>query len=417
MSSIVKVNPIEMIDLIELAAKYGKAVMIWGLAGVGKSAIIAGELADRLKVKRSNVLDIRLTTKDNIDLRGLTFPNEKTGRTETFPPQFLPPSDSEETYLIFLDEANLAEPSVQKAAYQLVLDHKIDEYVLPKNTIIILAGNTDEAGGMTFPMPRPLTNRMIHAELVMDLDHWKLLFANNYGIHPLLLAFLENYQDLLNGNHEGVAFPSSRTWTALSDMLWDMKFFNIMTKLYKLDPQVYISKNFPYHTEGDIDVTQFGANRNLGSKQADYDRRMLEITVTSAIGNAVGHQFIAMLDSLLDVLPTLDNIFDDSKDDRHDFDLTDSTKVYAFSYILGSRIKAHLTTTKTPTVILKKFLDILFTAQFSSVEFQIAFWMNVNQGTGSKLSGLIVGTPEIRNSELGQQFCSLIKTTAQEITI
>ena len=42
-----------------------------------------------------------------------------------------------DTIIPFLDELNSAAPSVQAAAYQLILNRRIGQYVLPDNVVII----------------------------------------------------------------------------------------------------------------------------------------------------------------------------------------------------------------------------------------------------------------------------------------
>jgi hypothetical protein len=67
--------------------------------------------------------------------------------------------------ILFLDEMNSAAPSVQSAAYQLVLNRKVGTYSLPDNVVIVAAGNREGDKGVTYRMPAPLANRFIHVEM------------------------------------------------------------------------------------------------------------------------------------------------------------------------------------------------------------------------------------------------------------
>ena len=67
-----------------------------------------------------------------------------------------------DTIVLFLDEMNSAAPSVQAAAYQLILNRKVGTYKLPDNVMIVAAGNREADKGVTYRMPAPLANRFIH---------------------------------------------------------------------------------------------------------------------------------------------------------------------------------------------------------------------------------------------------------------
>ena len=66
--------------------------------------------------------------------------------------------------IVLLDELNTAAPSIQAAAYQLVLDRKLGDYRLPEACVVMAAGNRDTDKGATFKMPTPLMNRFVHIE-------------------------------------------------------------------------------------------------------------------------------------------------------------------------------------------------------------------------------------------------------------
>jgi len=95
---------------------------IWGACGVGKSQIVS-QVA---KVLDYDFLDVRAVQLDPVDLRGL--PRIAEDQTEWVPPKFLPTSGKG---ILFLDELTSAPQMTQAGCYQLVLDRKLGEYVLP----------------------------------------------------------------------------------------------------------------------------------------------------------------------------------------------------------------------------------------------------------------------------------------------
>jgi hypothetical protein len=70
--------------------------------------------------------------------------------------------------VLFLDELNSAAPSVQAAAYQLILNRRIGKYRMPKNVVLVAAGNRESDKGVTYRMPTPLANRFIHQEMKVE---------------------------------------------------------------------------------------------------------------------------------------------------------------------------------------------------------------------------------------------------------
>lgn len=74
--------------------------------------------------------------------------------------------------ILFLDEMNSAPPQTQAALYQLVLDRKVGDYVMPHGWHIVAAGNRTNDRGVVHRMPDPLVDRMFHVEYETDLNDW-----------------------------------------------------------------------------------------------------------------------------------------------------------------------------------------------------------------------------------------------------
>ena len=91
--------------------------------------------------------------------------------------------------VLFLDEMNSAAPSVQAAAYQLILNRRVGTYKLPDNVMIVAAGNREADKGVTYRMPAPLANRFIHLELAVDFGDW-FQWAVDNNIHKDVVGYL-----------------------------------------------------------------------------------------------------------------------------------------------------------------------------------------------------------------------------------
>ena len=123
-------------------------VFVWGPPGAGKSSIVQHVA----QAERMRVIDIRAPLLDPTDLRGI--PTVSDGSARWCPPSFLP--SEPEPGILFFDELNAAPAMVQASLYQLTLDRRVGEYVLPEGWRIVAAGNRAEDRAVVFRMPSTL---------------------------------------------------------------------------------------------------------------------------------------------------------------------------------------------------------------------------------------------------------------------
>jgi hypothetical protein len=103
---------------------------------------------------------------------------------------------------------------VSAAAYQLILDRRLGDYIVPEGWVIFAAGNRQGDRGVTYSMPAPLANRFSHYELDVNLDDW-VAWAYKNNIDERIIGFLRYRPEHLfefDPAHNPVAFPSPRTW-------------------------------------------------------------------------------------------------------------------------------------------------------------------------------------------------------------
>jgi hypothetical protein len=125
--------------------------------------------------------------------------------------------------VLFLDELNSAAPSVQSAAYQLILNRRIGKYRLPDNVVMVAAGNRESDKGVTYRMPTPLANRFIHQEMKVDFASWQEWAVNNQ-VHKDVVGYLSfAKQDLYDFDAKSAsrAFATPRSWSFVSQLLDD----------------------------------------------------------------------------------------------------------------------------------------------------------------------------------------------------
>lgn len=204
------------------AFKNKRPIFMWGPPGIGKSDIIK-QLGGELD---AHVIDVRLSLWEPTDIKGIPYFDSNTGTMVWAPPGELPSAEFAKQHnkiILFLDEMNSAAPSVQAAAYQLVLNRKVGTYSLPDNVVIVAAGNRETDKGVTYRMPAPLANRFVHLELTVEWDDYFEWAAEN-KIHKDVVGFLTfSKKDLYDFDPKSSsrAFATPRSWSFVSELLTD----------------------------------------------------------------------------------------------------------------------------------------------------------------------------------------------------
>jgi len=217
------VRPTEVRPIVLRAMKANRPIFIWGPPGIGKSELIEGIVASGALGKAA-MIDMRLALMEPTDLRGYPFRNPDSNTMEWAPPADLPTkemADEYDTIVLFMDELNSAPPSVQAAAYQLVLNKKIGQYIMPDNVVIVAAGNRETDRGVTYRMPAPLANRFRHINMEVNYEDWQQ-WAMTHDVHPDVIGYLAySKSDLFQFDPKtsSQAFATPRSWNYISEIL------------------------------------------------------------------------------------------------------------------------------------------------------------------------------------------------------
>ena len=204
------------------AFNHKRPLFLWGPPGIGKSELVA-DIAEELG---GYMIDLRLGQMEPTDIRGIPFYNKEVGKMDWAEPIDLPDEELASQYpivILFMDEMNSAAPSVQAAAYQLILNRRIGKYKLPDNVVMVAAGNRESDKGVTYRMPTPLANRFIHQEMKVDFASWQD-WAVTHNIHKDIIGYLgSNKQDLYDFDPKSSsrAFATPRSWSFVSEILSD----------------------------------------------------------------------------------------------------------------------------------------------------------------------------------------------------
>jgi len=233
-------RPSQIVEAINLCIEANQPVMLHGSPGVGKSAVVRQVAAQR----GIDLIDLRLSQLDPVDLRGVPSVDTKKRITSWNTPNFLP---TDGKGILFLDEINSAAQATQAAAYQLVLDRKLGDYVLPPGWVIIAAGNRSTDRAIVNQMSTALKNRFIHLNYEVNIDDWcDWALRNDIAVEvlgfirfrPMLLNEFEQRNDTKEERErvqrlkDAQSFATPRSWEFLSKVVQQKPSANIEYELY-----------------------------------------------------------------------------------------------------------------------------------------------------------------------------------------
>ncbi|MEM8814104.1 MAG: MoxR family ATPase [Pseudomonadota bacterium] len=204
----------------QAAGRMTVSYMLHGRPGVGKTQIVQ-QMAERIGAR---LVDLRLTTIEPQDLRGLPYYDHERARTTWYRPEDLPDSETEPAVL-FLDELTAASPMLQPTVYGLLQERRVGRHTLPDTVFVVAAGNTVEDGAIAYEMGTALSDRLIHLHVKANASDWLDNFAVPRGLHPAVTAFIRTRADLLETidialQNDRTIAATPRSWERVSDILF-----------------------------------------------------------------------------------------------------------------------------------------------------------------------------------------------------
>lgn len=197
-------RPLE--DILDLCHAAGRAVMLRGGTGVGKSQSLEGFAAR----KGLEFISRDLSLMEPPDLVGLPKMDGKV--TRYLPPAFLPTKGEG---VLVLEEINRAPRYMRAPCLQLLTARCLNDYCLPDGWWVVAAINPAESedGYDADELDPALASRFVQIDVVAEPAHW-LVWARENEVHPRVIAYVEADPSVFDS-------PASnpRSWAYVSDIL------------------------------------------------------------------------------------------------------------------------------------------------------------------------------------------------------
>lgn len=298
-----------------------ESILLSANHGVGKSAVV------KMAARKLDIpcIDFRLSQNDVGDLKGMPFRVE--GRTIFAPPEFMPLASGEEDKLqallgktaqissgkygeygiLFLDEINRANREVQQAAFELVLDRRLNLRSLPPGWRVVAAINGDDSIYTVGQMEPAFLSRFFLIDFNPSKQEWfdyaegrfeqyaeekldpkKFFKTMPYRtIHQAVLQFLKRYEELLDPTVEQLKEAVAKGVSKVQDRrAWE----KLSRTIHRLED---LHKEGLYHKEvlKDLNFVHRVANGYVGQLAGTKFRSFVESDYKTLTAEAIVNDF------------------------------------------------------------------------------------------------------------------------------
>jgi len=265
------------------------SVMLQARHGVGKSEVVR-QIAQEMSREKGvpyGFIDIRLSQREVGDIIGMpravdqfnvtrtVYKDGKSAKEECLAqnvtihdiPYWFP---SDGYGFLFLDELNRATREVQQAAFELVLDYRLNFHELPEGWRVLSAINEEQDVYSVLGMDPALKDRFYIINFRPTTPEW-LKYAEDIGVHRAVIQYINKFDEQLDPpddfKPEDIN-PSRRSWVKLSeamnymeangyDLFSDYDYLTFLSEGYvgstiAVHFVEYIKKNYKVYSAEDI---------------------------------------------------------------------------------------------------------------------------------------------------------------------
>ena len=176
-------------------------ICIWGLHGIGKTAIVkAFAAANGWKFRYCAPAQF----EEMGDLHGLPIrndPNPAVRGDETtiyMAPEWVPREDDVGPGILLLDDLNRADDRILRGTMQLLQEFEMFSWKMPPKWQIVCTANPEGGDYSVSTMDDAMLTRMLHMTMVFDLKAWTR-WASASGVDARGIAFVLTYPEVITG--------------------------------------------------------------------------------------------------------------------------------------------------------------------------------------------------------------------------
>lgn len=213
------------------------SILISGNHGIGKSQVVK----QAAKILGIPCIDFRLSQNDVSDMKGMPF--HINGRTVFAPPEFFPLMEKDASELkkilglaenislgrygdkgiLFLDEINRANREVQQAAFELVLDRRLNLRSLPPGWRVVSAINGDDDLYNVNAMEPAFLSRFFLIDFKPSNQEWFAWAESDGCVHSSIIEFLRKMPEFIDPTKEYIEEQSKAGVKKVHDRrAWEM---------------------------------------------------------------------------------------------------------------------------------------------------------------------------------------------------
>ena len=207
-----------------------RPVFLMGPPGIGKTAIME-QIAEEMDIA---LVSYSMTHHTRQSAIGLPFIAEKEYGGKKYHVSEYTMSEiiasmydvMEETGkkegILFLDEINCISETLAPSMLQFLQYKTFGRHRVPDGWVVVTAGNPPEYNDSVRDFDLVTWDRLKRIDVEPDLQVWKE-YAENRGVHPLILSYLETKKEdfySIETTVDGKDFVTARGWVDLSDMMF-----------------------------------------------------------------------------------------------------------------------------------------------------------------------------------------------------
>jgi len=236
--NVASIDPSQFMTLLDTAAKIKRPVLALGSPGVGKTDIINewgkknGYKVVTKMLAQMSPGDMSIPyVADNVKSNGTMMEVSKNLKFAIA--NFLTDLEEDVPTILFLDELTAAPPEMAVSCFQILLEHKFGELNLPKNTLVIAAGNSEDDKAAAFPINTATADRLLICKVVCNTEQWlnwasscKIETYKGSGeytiIHPSVISFIKQHPYILSqsDDFDNVKRCSPRAAQRVSEVMY-----------------------------------------------------------------------------------------------------------------------------------------------------------------------------------------------------